>query len=70
MGKTTCSLQILNSAKDLTSLRISLFIGNVLWVIIWFPALQLFEAEEALGRVRAVLGRGMDEARFCHLEKV
>lgn len=38
------------------------------WVVLWLPALQLLEAEEAHGDVWAGLWRGVDEASFGHLE--
>lgn len=41
----------------------------LLWVILRLPALQLFEAEETHGDVRAVFWRGVNEASFGHLEK-
>lgn len=41
----------------------------LLWVILWLPALQLFQAKETHGDVWAVLWRCVDEAGFGHLQE-
>lgn len=44
-------------------------LGYLHGVVIWLPAFQLLETEEALGQVRLILGGAVDEAGRGHLQR-